>query len=622
MLLKFHRRAFVSYTATPFANVFILPDATHPKLGPDLFPSAFIINLPPPSNHVGPAEVFGLSADPRMGIEEKSAMPVVRLVTEKEAEAFMPHGHKKDHIPTALSPTLRQAMRCFLLSSAMRGCRGQENKHQSMLIHVTRFVNVQKEVHTLVKTEMESLSSTLRMEGRGRTQLMKEFKELWNDDYVRTSATVKSIWFDPLITAVKWEDVQKRLPSVASRVEVAMVNGQAGDIRRYKEAKDGCYIIAIGGDKLSRGLTLEGLTVSYFLRPSHMYDTLMQMGRWFGYRPGYLDACRLFLTRELRDWYQYIAAATVELRRDFDYMTLINGTPRDFGLRVRQHPAELEITAANKMRTGEEMQVSFADSLVETVVFGRIDSTTGSKGAESVCAQNLKSLTDFLSGLPKSTSLASKPEYFAWLRVHGKQVVSFLRKYLNHPKSYRSRPDLLAEYIEAQIAVSELTDWTIVLVNNSDNAASPNKSYDLGNGLKGGLTLRTDVGSDHEGRYVLPKHHLISPDDELLDLNKTQYQEALQYTIRLWETSTKKNKKASEPTKPNGKGARNARQRQCGLLLLYLIHPDLENRKAADLFYTSFGISFPASKSGQTVAYTVNNVYSDQFLESDSDGDA
>ncbi len=88
-------------------------------------------------------------------------------------------------------------------------------------------------------------------------------------------------------------------------------------------------MIAIGGDKLSRGLTLEGLSVSYFLRASRMYDTLMQMGRWFGYRPGYLDLCRLYTTAELRDWYRDITAANEELLLLFDEMAAIGGTPRE-----------------------------------------------------------------------------------------------------------------------------------------------------------------------------------------------------------------------------------------------------------------------------------------------------
>src|SRR5262249_15635222 len=148
--------------------------------------------------------------------------------------------------------SMKTAIRMFLLSCAMRNCRGQENEHESMLIHVTRFVDVQTELRALVWTEVQSLASTLKMEGNGKTALMKELKNLWETDYLPTSAAVAADWDDPLMTSVGWDCVRKRLAAVASRIQVETMNGEAGDVRYYKEAKNGCYIIAIGGDKLSR----------------------------------------------------------------------------------------------------------------------------------------------------------------------------------------------------------------------------------------------------------------------------------------------------------------------------------------------------------------------------------
>ena len=99
------------------------------------------------------------------------------------------------------------------------------------------------------------------------------------------------------------------------------INGQSADtLEYYENEKTGISVIAIGGDKLSRGLTLEGLSVSYFLRASKMYDTLMQMGRWFGYRPGYVDLCRLFTSSELNEWFRHITMASEDLREEFDAM--------------------------------------------------------------------------------------------------------------------------------------------------------------------------------------------------------------------------------------------------------------------------------------------------------------
>ena len=128
-------------------------------------------------------------------------------------------------------------------------------------------------------------------------------------------------------------------------------------------------IIAIGGDKLSRGLTLDGLSISYYLRSSRMYDTLMQMGRWFGYREGYNDLCRIFTTSTLVDWYMLIAAANRELKNDFDHMEMTGGTPENFGLKVRNHPGVLTVTSAGKLRNAKKVSISFAGRCLSTVVF-------------------------------------------------------------------------------------------------------------------------------------------------------------------------------------------------------------------------------------------------------------
>ena len=149
------------------------------------------------------------------------------------------------------------------------------------------------------------------------------------------------------------------------------INGTAGDILDYETYREtGLTVIAIGGDKLARGLTLEGLSVSYFLRASKMYDTLMQMGRWFGFRPGYLDLCRLYTTSELNEWFVHITQAAEELRREFDHMHMIKGTPKDYGLQVCSHPTMM-VTSSVKMRNATEVQINFAGAIQETVTFSR-----------------------------------------------------------------------------------------------------------------------------------------------------------------------------------------------------------------------------------------------------------
>jgi hypothetical protein len=371
LLHSFEKSAYVGYTATPFANIFIYSDPTqkNPEYGDDLFPRSFIINLPAPSNYIGPVQVFGLDTNPAIGLEASEALPIIRPVEDQKE--WMPDKHKKDHVPGELPGSIKEAIRAFILCCAARIVRGQENEHNSMLVHVARFTAVQSKVTKQVKDELNSLQKRLRYgDSNAPGKLEEEFEQLWKDDFVPTTSSILSSIPDPPLKSVSWEEVKPLLHRAASKIQVKKINGTAKDVLDYWEHKDkGLSVIAIGGDKLSRGLTLEGLSVSYYLRASKMYDTLMQMGRWFGYRPGYLDLCRLYTTDELIEWYEHITVASEELRQEFDYMADAGATPDEFGLKVRTHPQGLLITGANKMKTGTVMQLSYTRSLSETTIF-------------------------------------------------------------------------------------------------------------------------------------------------------------------------------------------------------------------------------------------------------------
>jgi len=212
--------------------------------------------------------------------------------------------------------------------------------------------------------------------------------------YITTSQSIldsRLSNIDPHVQIHNWSDVLPHLNSAAARIQVREINGGSADILNYYDHRNGLSVIAIGGDKLSRGLTLEGLSVSYYLRASRMYDTLMQMGRWFGYRPGYVDLCRLFTSRELNEWFCHIALASDELRNEFDYMADVAGsTPEQYALRVRTHPGVLQISASNKIRRAVTVDVSWAGRLVESYEF--------QKNRETI-HNNLIATTDLILGL-------------------------------------------------------------------------------------------------------------------------------------------------------------------------------------------------------------------------------
>ena len=350
LLHLFDQSAYVGYTATPFANIFVHERAHTEKEGEDVFPRSFIIALPTPSSYVGPSRVFGYENDDG---DPVPGLPIIRTVADhavtrepRETEGWMPPKHQTTHRPLfesldQVTPSLRDAIRSFILVCAARIARGQGAEHNSMLVHVTRFTNVQGRIAEQIRQELDYTTRSLRYgDGDSAEQVRENLQSLWIRDFVPTTrAVVDAGGMSPDVVR-GWPDVEPYLEQASASITVREINGQAGEVLDYVNHRStGLNVIAVGGDKLSRGLTLEGLSVSYFLRASRMYDTLMQMGRWFGYRPGYLDLCRLYTTEDLVDWYSHIAAASDELRDDFNRMVASGGTPRHFGHRVKSHPA-------------------------------------------------------------------------------------------------------------------------------------------------------------------------------------------------------------------------------------------------------------------------------------------
>jgi hypothetical protein len=593
LLHSFEKTAYVGYTATPFANIFIHPQVRTSEHGEDLFPRHFIINLPAPSNYVGPVQVFGLDADSTVDLESVSGLDIVRIVEDQDE--WMPTGHKKEHVPPYLPLSLKEAIRAFILSCAVRFWRGQTTAHNSMLVHVTRFTAVQELINQLVKDELTSLQRRLRYsEGNALNQILSEFEYLWNNDFVPTSQSIIGTELQPTIPFPEWKDIIPLLHQATARIQVKKINGTAKDILDYWGSPNGLSVIAIGGDKLSRGLTLEGLSVSYYLRPSKMYDTLMQMGRWFGYRPGYLDLCRLYTTDELVEWYQHITVASEELRKEFDYMANMSATPEEFGLKVRTHPSGLIITGANKMRQGTVMQLSFAGTISETYLFDKDKNTI---------RRNLRATEELILGLG---TYAVERNNFIWKQISGSKIIDFLSNYQSHSNARLANTKSLIDYIEAQLKQNELASWTIALISkkNADN------KYTIA-GLEIGLTQRKNDADPSSSEYRLPKSRLLNPPDEMLDFSPSFQEEIINITK---ERRQKAGKPESKSKTPDGKVIREKRNRQNGLLLLYPLDPKAIN---SEIPVIGFGISFPSSYSAKSVEYKVNNVYWEQeFLDS------
>lgn len=341
MILRlFTRSSYVGYTATPFANILINPDAQHPEVEEDLFPRDFIYSLDPPSTYFGPAAVF---ADGNGNVTQ----------VIDDAEDSLPMKHKKDAEIESLPESLKQAINQFFIAKAIRILRGQGDNHCSMMINVSRFVDVQFKIRNLVSDYVERLrKSALANYALPDTDALDDsrFAALYTE-FNRTYSNCSH----------EWASVKSVLGQAFGNLKVVVVNSRSAetlDYEAYSRSGDGLTAIAVGGLSLSRGLTLEGLTISYMYRNTRMYDTLMQMGRWFGYRPGYKDLCRVHLPANSIAWYEHIAEAIEELRDQIRIMRQNKRSPKDFGMYILADPvtseirARLAVTARNKMRHG------------------------------------------------------------------------------------------------------------------------------------------------------------------------------------------------------------------------------------------------------------------------------
>ncbi|MDG6095068.1 Z1 domain-containing protein [Acetobacter sp. AN02] len=625
ILHHFSRKAYIGYTATPFANIFIHDRGETEKHGPDLFPASFITNLAAPSNYVGPGRVFGSASS------TPEELPLVRPLMEDEFQPWMPSKtttspeikpHKNGHQPRwkgedRVPDSLAEAIRSFLYACAVRKLRGQGSRHSSMLIHVTRFTSVQSAVVNQVTEYVRELKGRYT-----RSIELAELEKLMRAEYQETflpgmqdirSALVEG----ETLKDFSWADIRAVLPDVLSDIRVREINGTAKDALDYSENDGtGLKVIAIGGDKLARGLTLEGLCTSYFLRTARMYDTLMQMGRWFGYRDGYLDVCRLYTSEEMVEWFGHIADAAEELRQEFDNMVAAGATPKQFGLRVKSHSV-LTVTSRAKMRNARTMQLTYSGDLLQTIVF---------PNRNNDITANFTAANRFINTLGPSTDL--NDQYFVpqgqkwnghlWRNVSALNVISFLRDYRTHSASFRIMSPLIADFIEEMNKDGELTSWTIALIGKD---SGPDDKHRTLGGCSVNMLQRKRT-TEHPDRYSIKT--LISPRDQAIDLTEAEWKAALDLSRKTWRNDTDRNEGKEPPSEPRGPQIRYIlgegvtemgipSRRERGLLMLYLLDPvgaGVDELKNADPV-VAWAISFPSSTSERKVSnsrYIANSV--------------
>jgi hypothetical protein len=590
LIALFQCYSYVGYTATPFANIFIPPKGQNLKYGEDLFPRDFIINIPRADNYIGALEFFGL----KEGSDEIKSMPLYRPI--EKGKDFLGKGTKKDNVVGNLPDELKKALKVFIISVAIRNLRGLRSKPNSMLVHIIRFKSQQNAVKRKVSNYLnDEICNYIK---NNDPKIEQELFDIWSQDFLVTTESMRNDFSKYMknVPDFQWKDVYHEIQRLirAKEYVIYSINGDSEDALIYEKHKGEPFnAIVIGGDKLSRGLTLEGLLVSYFTRSSNTYDTLMQMGRWFGYRPGYLDLCRLFTTKVLYGYFVDISRATEDLIRQINYMCdVVKQTPSQFGLAVESNP-DLLITSRNKSRTGQEMKRDFSNHLSQT----RILDINGDQYDENFSA--VENLLLSIGEMASDDEIEKRcykrvGSHKYWFDVSGYDVAQFLETYKTSASATRANSKYMSDYIKNQNDHGGLIKWTVCLLDIEAKGKARFKIADISGDIGAGIS-RKEVT---DGEITCDLHTLTSKDHEYLDYSEKYMNEVNTY-------------------KSNGKEAQEirslTRDRESGLLILYPIGDvePLTNETVMKGHKTPFGFAvvFPDRKNqGDIKSYRMNEI--------------
>jgi len=565
ILSLFDKSCYVGYTATPFANIFINPDAYgDEQLREELFPRDFIYCLDAPTTYFGPDRVF---------LDDDSSDRI--LETIDDAENYIPFVHKKDFNVLDLPPSLYKAIRQFVVVKAIRKLRGQDEKHCSMLVNVSRFVNVQTLVRTHINVYLKKLKEAIKA-----NYLMPDAVSQKNKNMDQLKKVFKSDFWD---AGVSWEELKPALYDSADSIRTFVVNSKSDeplDYKKYERDGHGLTAIAVGGLSLSRGLTIEGLCISYMYRNTRMYDTLMQMGRWFGYRSGYDDLCRVHLSRDSIDWYSHIAESSNDLREQIKQMRRDGLSPKKFGLYVLDHPDRLLVTATNKMRTGEKrtFKHNFSGRLVESYILSNDD---------DISSDNRDLVKNYWNtGFGKGSSCIEDTNK-GWIvrDVDLNQVAEFLNSFRVH-ESFLERRSAVVTYIKSIYALFSSADVLLISMKKVEGNAE----------LLLGSQLRKSAELKEGGYWRLAKDRVASRGDEKLGLSDSQKQAAQDLAAE------------------SGKNPSDFHYRTIRKKPLLMVHAlNLGEGEGSKEDVPAFGISFPPGDYSEGVSVVANTVWVNQL---------
>lgn len=598
MLKAFRRSSYVGFTATPFANIFIDPDTNHAMVDEDLFPKDYIYSLNAPSNYIGARNIFNED-----GEAKHMLLAIDDDYNNAESIAFiLPLSHKSSIRVRKLPKDLKDAVASFMLANVIEDIRGTGSLHRSMLVNVSRFTAVQEQVSELVNEYLKNMQGACRVYSKLAPEVA-----LKNEYIAQLKKVYETIYEN---CELSWDEIQDGLYSSCAGIIVQTINQRNGKNFSFDDYKDGLRMIAVGGMSLSRGLTLEGLVVSYFYRNSKMYDTLMQMGRWFGYRNGYADLCRIWMSEESIEWYRHISMATDELREEVKRYEDSGLTPQDFGLRVRSDITALLVTARNKMKTTEKREcvISLSGETIETPeIYSDKERNQHNMNAIYKLIADLNS-----AGYKKIDGGRGSNVKWGFGNIPVSMILDFLEKMEVSPKNEQFNIPTICKFIRGYRG-NELQKWDIAFATGT--SAVP---YDLGAGIEYSHPVRK-YSIENDGKILKmmgSKRRLGTSSDGMFGLGDSQID----------EVRSRMNKK----TPSQKEYFRNIDRRP--LLTIYLIElgdyigaDTPENKKIVedikDTIYVGLGIGIPslADKETKYATYVLNKIAIQQIFEGEID---
>lgn len=615
---EFPVATYVGFTATPFANIFINPEDKDPD-DLDLFPSDFIIQLNAPDMYFGGDKIFN-NEDYKKG--------VIRILDETEPN-FLPVKHKNGDSFYTLPLSLEEAINVFLINNVIRTIRGQKTKHRSMMINISRFNAMQFSIKYAVNAYVEKIKKVIEQDSYKRTEdfikneKMKAIYDVFNGDFYEEirkgnpSEGVKPIY---------WEDIQNGLNEEIQQFIVEIINAKIAAANRfdYDDYKDvGARVIAIGGFVLSRGLTLEGLMVSYYSRNATAYDVLLQMGRWFGYRPKYEDLCRVYMSEDNVDSYNAVLEAVENLKMQFREMINKGKKPRDFGLMVKECPDTLEtsllVTSRNKMRDTEVIEYHLNYG-------GEYPDTSKIPLDKAVNDHNTKAVLEFynkIKVLPNAFKTNGSKKESRYLVQHVSQfdVADFIQELKISYYNKKFDKDNLSDYIRKS---NVYPYWDVVIATGTHDFSNSSvmKQFDLVTDKKmPSRKFRLKLYVNEDGDYELEDNLIRIGDRNNRILDPGIFDAGIDITPEMKEKRLKE-KDIDDPKKaPHSTLTAKdyLKFREYPILVIYpmFLSPvednDIYKKKLEEVFdkeepIFGFAIGFPSKESSERVKYRINKV--------------